>query len=64
MTIHPIPQPEPGDRVEIFNPYTQGWSAGFAVTEVTDGGYRVRRISDGVVLPPVFAGTRVRRAPE
>lgn len=40
-----------GDRVELRVRYTNGWSDGFEVAELVDGGYSVRRLSDGRLLP-------------
>lgn len=51
----------PGTRVEVRSGFDRTWSSGFAVDEVTDAGYRVRRQSDGEVLPAVFPRTEVRR---
>ncbi len=50
-----------GTRVEVRTGFDDSWSSGFAV-EAHDGeGYRLRRRSDGQVLPVVFAPTQVRR---
>ncbi len=48
----------PGQRVEVRN--RGSWSGGFEVVDGVDGGYRVRRRSDGAVLPDVFRGDEVR----
>ena len=40
-----------GDPVEVHTKYNDAWVAGFEIAEVVDGGYRVRRISDGTLLP-------------
>jgi len=38
------------------------WSPGFEVAEVVEpGGYRIRRMADGVVLPSLFDDSEVRR---
>jgi hypothetical protein len=39
------------------------WSAGFEVAEVTAGGYHLRRISDGAVLPFEFGLDELRPDP-
>lgn len=53
------PSLSPGTRVEVRNGFD--WSSGFAV-EVHDGdGYRIRRRSDGSVLPVTFEAGDVRR---
>ena len=41
-----------GDPVELFTAFNGRWSAGFEVAEVLPDGYRVRRLSDGGLLPP------------
>lgn len=46
--------------VEILNCFEQRWSRGFEVVERVAAGYRVRRLSDGAVLPVVFAESVVR----
>jgi hypothetical protein len=40
-------------RVEVRSRYDGSWCRGFEIAGVLDGGesYRVKRISDGVVLP-------------
>lgn len=45
----------------MYNAFSGDWSTGFVVAEATDTGYRLRRISDGTVLPAVFDRTDVRR---
>ena len=45
-----------GARVEVRNRFDGSWSAGFEVSAVVDGGYRIRRRGDGSELPG-----RVRR---
>jgi hypothetical protein len=48
-------------RVEIRSTYDGSWGKGFEVAEVTDGGYRIRRASDGSVLPTEFEPDEVRK---
>src|SRR6185312_15417214 len=43
-----------GDRVEVKTRFSGDWAAGFEVDAVTDAGCRVRRVSDGAVLPALF----------
>jgi hypothetical protein len=50
----------PGRKVEVRNRFDGSWSGGFEVVEEVDVGYRVRRRSDGAVLPGVFRGDEVR----
>ncbi len=52
---------EAGMRVEIRSRFDQHWARGFEVVDVTDGGYRVKRLSDNEVLPAEFAPDDVRR---
>jgi hypothetical protein len=51
---------EPGTRVEVRSRFDQRWSRGFEVAAVEPDGYRLRRLSDGEVLPVVFDGDDVR----
>ena len=50
----------PGTQVEVLNGYQRSWSPGFEVAAVDQRGYRVRRHSDGAVLPVVMPARRVR----
>lgn len=52
-----------GSRVEVRNGFDGSWSAGFDVAALTDDGYRIRRRSDGSILPVEFAADDVRREP-
>lgn len=49
-----------GTRVDVRNRYVGAWSHGFEVAERIGNGYRVRRISDGTVLPDVFVSDDIR----
>jgi hypothetical protein len=51
---------EPGTRVEVRRRFDQGWARGFEVAEVVDRAYRIRRLSDGDVLPTEFTEDDVR----
>ena len=51
----------PGTKVDVRNRYQGTWVRGFEVAEVTDDGYRIRRLSDGSVLPELFSRDDVRR---
>lgn len=48
----------PGAPVEVRNRFDGTWCRGFEITEVLPGvglhRYRIRRISDGVILPRLF----------
>jgi hypothetical protein len=50
-----------GTRVEVRSRFEGAWTDGFEVAEVTDEGYRIRRLSDGAVLPSLFTDIDVRR---
>ena len=52
---------EPGMRVEVRRRFDAHWARGFEVVAVTEGGYRLKRMSDGVELPTEFAFDDVRR---
>jgi hypothetical protein len=51
----------PGTKVDVRNRFQGTWVRGFEVAEVTDGGYRIRRMSDGSVLGELFSRDDVRR---
>ncbi|CAN5800288.1 hypothetical protein BH10ACT1_BH10ACT1_11270 [soil metagenome] len=50
-----------GTRVEVRNGFDGSWSTGFQIDAVERSGYRLRRRSDGQVLPTVFTAESVRR---
>jgi hypothetical protein len=50
----------PGTRVEVRQRFDQSWARGFEIAEMEDDGYRVRRRSDGSILPAVFSAKDVR----
>lgn len=50
-----------GDDVEVRNRFENHWVHGFAVATSSDAGYRLRRLSDGRVLPTWFPHDVVRR---
>lgn len=50
-----------GARVEVRIGFDQSWARGFEVAEDLGDGYRIRRRSDGSVLPAVFADETVRK---
>jgi hypothetical protein len=49
-----------GTAVDVRSRYVGSWSAGFEVAQAVRDGYRVRRMSDGSVLPDVFTNDDVR----
>jgi len=49
-----------GTRVEVTNRFDRRWSRGFEVAEIVGAGYRLRRLSDGTVIPAVFVPNEVR----
>ncbi len=50
-----------GTKVEVRTGFDGDWTNGFAVAELADGGYRIRRRSDDTVLPSMFDVDLVRR---
>ena len=57
-------QVEPGTRVEVQSRFDRAWARGFEIAEqIPEGGelrYRVRRRSDGSILPVLFGDHEVR----
>ncbi|MGH9246161.1 MAG: hypothetical protein ACRD29_17985 [Acidimicrobiales bacterium] len=51
----------PGERVEVRTRFDRRWANGFEVAEATETGYRVRRLSDGEMLPTEFTPDEVRK---
>jgi len=52
---------KPGTRVEVRSRFDQRWGRGFEIAEVEGEGYRIRRLSDGEVLPVLFTDEDVRK---
>ncbi len=50
-----------GTKVEVRTGFDGSWSPGFEVDEVIDRSYRLRRRSDGQLLPEVLPSDAVRR---
>jgi hypothetical protein len=50
------------DPVEVHVTFTGAWSAGFEVAAVVEGGYQVRRLSDGALLPAPTSPEDIRAA--
>jgi hypothetical protein len=55
---------EPGTRIEVRARFDRAWARGFEVAEELPAGdtsrYRVRRRSDGSILPVLFDADDVR----
>jgi hypothetical protein len=51
---------DPGTRVEVRSRFDHSWTRGFEVVEHTENGYRIRRLSDGMVLPTEFSDDDIR----
>ena len=51
-----------GSQVEVQTQYTGVWVRGFTLAAVEQGGYLVRRESDGVVLPTMIPVDHIRPA--
>ncbi len=50
-----------GTRVEVRRRFDQHWAKGFEVADHADDGYRLRRLSDGEVLPVPFEEESLRK---
>lgn len=50
-----------GTEVDVRCRFDQHWAHGFEIAEAAPGGYRLRRRSDGSVLPVEFPMADVRR---
>jgi hypothetical protein len=65
-TCAPVYDPavEPGTRVEVRSRFDRAWTRGFEVAETVPAAgslrYRLRRRSDGSVLPALFTDDEVR----
>lgn len=44
----------PGTPVEVWNAFDDRWARGFEIVDVANDGVRLRRQSDGAVLPATF----------
>jgi hypothetical protein len=52
LTTHPSFVPLTGGTVvELYSAFNSAWAPGFEIVDSVPGGYRVRRVSDGAVLP-------------
>ena len=52
----------PGTRVEVRKRFDASWARGFEVIDLTEnGGYRLRRLSDGMELPTEFEPADLRK---
>jgi hypothetical protein len=50
-----------GTKVEVRTRFDGTWSQGFEIADVEDDGYRIKRMTDGTVLPSLFHRHEVRR---
>jgi hypothetical protein len=57
----PITMFKPGTRVEVRKRFDQTWTRGFEVAEALTASYRIRRLSDGSVLPSEFDAEELRQ---
>ncbi len=60
LAAHSITMLKPGTRVEVRRRFDQSWTHGFEIAEVLNSTYRLRRISDGAILPYEFVVADVR----
>lgn len=50
-----------GTRIDVRSRFVGSWTHGFEVAEkVDERGYRIKRLSDGAVLPDIFDEEEVR----
>lgn len=56
----PTRGPKVGELVEVATRFTGSWSRGFVVAGVEHHAYRLRRLSDGHVLPITFSAHELR----
>ena len=56
----PVEVLEPGTRVDVRSRFDARWTHGFEIAEAVEGGYRIRRLSDGALLPTEFPASEVR----
>ena len=49
-----------GEQVEVHTKFNNSWAEGFEIAEVCSDGYRVRRRSDGAMLPDLTGESDVR----
>jgi hypothetical protein len=49
-----------GEAVQVHTKYNDTWVRGFEIAEVLEDGYRVRRTSDGSLLPNLTGEDDVR----
>lgn len=52
---------KPGAKVEVRTAFDRTWATGFEVEAVSEEGYRLRRLSDGSLLPVALPQDQVRR---
>lgn len=50
----------PGTTVEMRNTLDGSWVGGFEIFDTHQGAYRVRRLSDGALIPCEFSAVAVR----
>jgi hypothetical protein len=49
-----------GTEVEVLTRYERHWASGFEIAAVDDDRFRLRRQSDGAVLPASFSANEIR----
>jgi hypothetical protein len=49
-----------GTEVEVLTRYERHWASGFEIASVDDDRFRLRRHSDGAVLPASFSASEIR----
>ena len=51
---------EIGDQVEVHTKFSDSWVSGFEIAEIVPEGFRLRRTSDGSLLPGYTSEADVR----
>jgi hypothetical protein len=49
-----------GERVEVHTRLSDSWAVGFEIASIEGDGYRLRRTSDGMLLPDPTSEADVR----
>lgn len=53
-----------GEKVEVHSRFTDSWAQGFVIEDVVGEGYRLRRLSDGSLLPGITGASDLRPVTE
>jgi hypothetical protein len=53
-----------GDQVDLHTNFTDSWVCGFEIAALVPDGYRIRRESDGSLLPGYTSEADLRYSPQ